>query len=340
MSELISIVVIGRNEEKNIARCLELCLACDWDNKEIIYCDSESTDATVEIARRYPVRVIVHKNERKNPSIGRNIGLRAARGDYVYFIDADMVLEREFLKAAFPVLVSHEVIACVVGRRLETRLDNFYVRLIDSSYHNYGRPGEVDSPSGGGGLFKRKALLEAGGYFERFNASEEPILGQQLHRLGYKIVLIDVIMAYHDVGVHTLRQYVWFRARQARQLANALILRERIDRPAYRLAQKHVIEFLLMVLWVAGFVLEGSYRPLLVGASGFVLLTWLAWKYTRLSGHPRRNVFFFHEFILGKPLHIVFQMYYLFRMLLIRDQPSNRPDGQIISDTGNPTVGR
>ena len=57
MPELISIVVIGRNEEENIARCLESCLACNWDNKEIIYCDSESTDGTVEIAKRYPGQV-------------------------------------------------------------------------------------------------------------------------------------------------------------------------------------------------------------------------------------------------------------------------------------------
>ena len=340
MSELISIVVIGRNEEKNIARCLESCLAADWDNKEIIYCDSESTDRTVEIARPYPVRVIVHKNERRNPSIGRNVGLRAASGDYVYFIDADMVLESEFLKAAFPVLVSQPEIACVVGRRLETRLDNLLERLVDSSYGNYAEPGEVDSPSGGGGLFKRKAVLEAGGYFERFNCSEEPILGQELRKLGYKIVLIDATMAHHDVGVHTLRQYVWFRARQARQLANALILGVKIDRHAYRVAQKHVIEFTLMVLWVAALALVGPYRLLLVGASSFVLFMWLAWKYTHLSGHPRRDLFFLHEFILGKPLHILLQMYYLFGMLWTRDHPSNRPDGQIISDSGNPMMGR
>ena len=340
MSDLITIVVIGRNEEKNIVRCLESCLAADWDSKEIIYCDSESADRTVEIARQYPVRVIVHKNERRNPSIGRNIGLGVAKGDYVYFIDADMVLESEFLKAAFPVLVSQPEIACVVGRRLETRLDNLLERLVDSSYGNYAEPGEVDSPSGGGGLFKRKAVLEAGGYFERFNCSEEPILGQELRRLGYKIVLIDAVMAHHDIGVHTLRQYVWFRARQARQLANTLILRVKIDRHAYRVAQKHVIEFVLMVSWISIFIFAGAYRLLLASASGIILLVWLAWKYFCLKDHYKRNLFFFHEFILGKPLHIFFQMYYLFGMLWARDHPSNRPDGQIISDTANPMMGR
>jgi len=340
MSEQISIVVIGRNEEPNIARCLDSCLSSDWDDKEIIYCDSESTDRTVEIARRYPVRVIVHKNERRNPSVGRNVGLRAARADYVYFIDADMVLDRPFLREAYPVLVSRQEVACVVGRRVETRLDNLYVRLIDSSYRSYGAPGEADSPSGGGGLFKRDALLDAGGYFERFRCSEEPILGLQLRRLGYKIVLLDTVMAYHDVGVHTLRQYIWFRARQARLFANTLKLREKIDRRGYRLAQKHVLESLMVVLWAAALLLAGPYRLLLTGASAGALLSVLAWKFLRLRSHPRRGLFFLHQFILGKPLHIGFQIYYLLCLSLMRDHPSNRPDGQVISDTADQLVVR
>jgi glycosyltransferase involved in cell wall biosynthesis len=339
MAELVSIVVIGRNEENNIARCLESCLAADWENKELIYCDSESTDRTVEIARNYPVRIIVHKNECRNPSIGRNIGLRAAGGDYVYFIDADMVLQREFLKKAFPVLVSHPEIACVIGRRLETRLDNFYVRLIDSGHSDHRSPGEVDYPSGGGGLFRRQAVLGAGGYFERFRASEEPILGQELRKLGYRIILIDTIMAYHDVGAHTLRQYIWFRARQARLLANALILGEKIDLHAYRVAQKHVAEFLILLFWAVAFAFTGSFRLLLASLSAVILFLGLAWKYYRLRGHPMRTLYFVHEFIVGKPLHIIFQMHYLLGMILSRDHPSNHPDGQVVSDTAGPTAG-
>ena len=101
---LVSIVIIGRNEEANLARCIELCLNADWANKEIIFCDSNSTDRSVEIARNYPVRVIVHQNLRRNPSIGRNIGWKAAKSDFVYLIDADMAVERYFLQKAFPVL--------------------------------------------------------------------------------------------------------------------------------------------------------------------------------------------------------------------------------------------
>jgi glycosyltransferase involved in cell wall biosynthesis len=334
MKELISIVVIGRNEESNIARCLESCLSAEWDNKEIIYCDSESTDRSAAIASRYPVRVIVHQNARRNPSIGRNIGMRAARGQYVYFIDADMVLEPAFLRRAFPMLTSSPEIACVVGYRAETRTDNFYVRLADVSYHSYERPGEVQSPSGGGGLFKRHAVLAAGGYYERFNCSEEPLLGRELRKLGYKIVLIDAVMAYHDLGVHTLKQYIWFRARQARQLANMLYLNDRFDPSAYDVAQKHVIEAVMMLAAMIILIAAKGYRLWLAGAGLALLAAGAAWKYRRIGGHPNRAQYFVDSYLVGKPLQISFQMYYLLKMILSPDHPSNRPDGQVISDAG------
>jgi glycosyltransferase involved in cell wall biosynthesis len=335
MSELISIVVIGRNEEKNIARCLDSCLACDWDNKEIIYCDSESTDKTVEIARQYPVRVIVHKNRRRNPSIGRNIGLKAACGNYIYFIDADMELEPGYLRKAYPILNSRSDIACVVGIRKEVNANSFYVRMIDSSYHAYSTFGEVNTIFGGGGLFKRPPLVEVGGYYERFNCSEEQILGQELRKKGYKIILIDATMAYHDVGVYTLRQFLRFRGRQGRQLANALLLNDHALESAYRVAWKHIIEVALMIGWCVGLLLLGRYLFLYTLLSAVALTLVLTQKYLTVRTRPKGRPFFIYEFILGKPFHIIFQMYYLVKELFDQNHPSKATDGQIISDTTN-----
>src|SRR5439155_17616269 len=112
--------------------------------------------------------------------------------------------------------------------------ENLYISLIDSSYHHYPNFGEVECPSGGGGLFKREALVATGGYFELFNCAEEPLLGQELRKLGYKTILIDRLMALHDLGVYSMRDYLRFQSRRARHYANMLLLNDRTDDQEYR----------------------------------------------------------------------------------------------------------
>ena len=53
----ISVIVVTKNEEKNISTCLESLLAqdCPKDRYEIIVVDGASTDKTQDICRRYPI---------------------------------------------------------------------------------------------------------------------------------------------------------------------------------------------------------------------------------------------------------------------------------------------
>ncbi len=90
----VSVIVCTYNEERNIERCLASLQACDYPDLEVIVCDDGSTDATVEIARRFPFRVL------PMPFVGlagvRNAGLEAATGDIVAYLDADAACHREW----------------------------------------------------------------------------------------------------------------------------------------------------------------------------------------------------------------------------------------------------
>lgn len=81
----ISACIIAKNEEKNIAKCLEsIYNVCD----EIIVVDTGSIDKTAEIAREYSAKVIKSKwNE--DFSEARNTALSYAKYDYILSIDAD-----------------------------------------------------------------------------------------------------------------------------------------------------------------------------------------------------------------------------------------------------------
>ena len=80
----ISSIVITKNEEKNLKRCLDSISFSD----EIIIVDDFSSDKTLEIAKKYKTRIFKRKLEQKFAD-QRNFGLLKANAKWVLFIDAD-----------------------------------------------------------------------------------------------------------------------------------------------------------------------------------------------------------------------------------------------------------
>ena len=79
----ISVIVITKNEEKNISECLK---SIDWAD-ELIVVDSESTDRTVEIAKRFTDKVFIRKWEGYVPQ--KKYALSLAINEWVLSLDAD-----------------------------------------------------------------------------------------------------------------------------------------------------------------------------------------------------------------------------------------------------------
>jgi glycosyltransferase involved in cell wall biosynthesis len=98
---LVSIIVTTRNEEKNIGNCLESIIAQTFKNIELIVVDNFSEDRTVEIAGKYGAKVHLKGPER---STQRNYGAHVSSGEYLLYLDADMILS--------PNVVAHCVKKC------------------------------------------------------------------------------------------------------------------------------------------------------------------------------------------------------------------------------------
>ena len=81
---MISAVILTKNEEKNIIDCLESVSFCD----EIIVIDDNSEDRTTDIVKKAGASVYTRALE-GNFSAQRNFGLEKAKGDWIFFVDAD-----------------------------------------------------------------------------------------------------------------------------------------------------------------------------------------------------------------------------------------------------------
>jgi len=88
----ISAIIIAKNEELVIERALSSLSFAD----EIIVVDSSSTDRTLEIAKSYNAKII--ESQWRGFSYQRNLGLKAASYEWVFFLDADEKVTSECAK--------------------------------------------------------------------------------------------------------------------------------------------------------------------------------------------------------------------------------------------------
>ncbi len=109
----LSLVVITRNEEDNLAECLDSAAWCD----EIVVVDDESTDATREIARRHTDKVYRRKLDRFGRQ--KQFAIEQATCDWILVLDADERLTDELTDGI------REVVAAD-----ETRFDGYRLRRL------------------------------------------------------------------------------------------------------------------------------------------------------------------------------------------------------------------
>ena len=97
MSDIkLSIIIPALNEARSLPPLLESIKDQKFDDYEVIIADAGSTDDTSKLAKKYGCKVV----KGGSPSAGRNNGAKIAKGEYLLFLDADVILSGNFLNDA------------------------------------------------------------------------------------------------------------------------------------------------------------------------------------------------------------------------------------------------
>jgi len=115
----VSVVLLTKNSALTIQKSIESVFEQTRKPDEVVVVDGSSSDGTLEIVKNYPVKLV------SEPGLGfgyaRNLGVKNASGDIVFFIDSDCYAEPDWIEKALPHFHSNPEIVGVTG---QTRLWN------------------------------------------------------------------------------------------------------------------------------------------------------------------------------------------------------------------------
>jgi glycosyltransferase involved in cell wall biosynthesis len=194
----VSVVIPAFNAARFLSEGIESVLAQDHPVVETIVVDDGSTDATAEVAARYPVVCLRQVNG--GQAAARNAGVAAARGTLVSFLDADDLWQPGKLSAEVAHLRSHPELGYVLVRMQRT--------LLPGAPWPPGTPrGWFDEPQPGtlpsAGLFRRTVLDRVGPFDPRFRHGSDTDWQARAADLGVRWELLpDVLVSYRIHGAN------------------------------------------------------------------------------------------------------------------------------------------
>jgi len=125
----VSIIIPALNEEKTLPGLLDSIKVQEFNDYEVIIADAHSTDRTREIAQSYGCRVV----DGGLPAAGRNAGAAVANGEFLFFLDADVILPPGFVHNVYEEMQDRyiDLATCEIKPLSDYKLDRVIHRMMN-----------------------------------------------------------------------------------------------------------------------------------------------------------------------------------------------------------------
>jgi GT2 family glycosyltransferase len=198
--QVVSVILPVFNEAAILERTVRSLLEQQTDGHEleILVVDGYSTDgsrAIVERLAQQDRRVRLLTNERRKTPFALNLGLRAARGDYVCILGAHCHYDRDYISVCLQEMLRHGAAGCSGKVLTRTGGESFQARLSSWALgHPFGVSGRSfrTQPEGYADtipypVFRKQVLLELGGYDETMTRNQDNAMNYRIRQAGHKL---------------------------------------------------------------------------------------------------------------------------------------------------------
>lgn len=294
---LISVIIPARDEARNIRRCVEALLVQTYPNYEIIAVDDRSTDATPRIlediqsglqdgpsaASRF---LIIHGEELPAGWAGKPHaliqGARAARGEWLCFVDADTFAAPELLISTFSCAQKNHsgLFTILTDQELGSFWEKVILPLVFTALsagfpaRRVNDPNRRDAIANGQFILIQRDVYQAigGHYAVKDRIDEDKGLAEAVKGAGYRLVIAD------GRRVARTRMYTSFREIWEGWTKNIFLgMRDRLGLLTFG-GFVGLIGAIILPLWLFG----GIYWFLVTGegiAAIVALEAWILWAY-------------------------------------------------------------
>lgn len=226
-SRSVSIVINTDNRADSLGLTLAGLEQLEYPNFEVVVVNGPTDDGTDEVVAAYAGRIKLLSCERRNLSESRNIGIKAASGELVAFIDDDAYPDPLWLQELVGAFDDDDVAAAggpvwdYTGARFQAKFSQASVfgtawigdgtrAQPDTDVANtFQFPGSVNFtyPIGTNVLFRRDRLVEIGGFDEEFEyyLDETDVCRRLLDR-GYRVAALDRGYIFHKFLASDIRE--------------------------------------------------------------------------------------------------------------------------------------
>ncbi len=217
----VSIIITCFNEERNIRECIGSLVHQKYpkDKYEIIVADGGSKDRTQNIVKEFTqiycnVNLVVET--KKGTAAGRNAGIKAAKYDYIAFIDADCEAPRNWLETLVEqfqnVQLTDKKVIAVGGTNIPPENAGSFLQAIgvalDSYIGSFGsvqgrqfkKPMRVSSLSNLNVLYNKQKIIDVGYYDESLvSEAEDADINFRLYSAGNRFLFIPCSFVWHKM---------------------------------------------------------------------------------------------------------------------------------------------
>lgn len=195
----VSVIVIAYNEQDYIKKCLTSILNQTFSDFELLVIDDCSTDQTASaINSIQDERIRYIRNDKKYGVAGsRNVGLRQAKGEYVFFTDADCMPIKYWLEEGLKILKTQKCIGVEGITFYATAKTTISDRVVENAVGgNYATRNIA---------YTKEILDKLGGFDVRYNlAFEDQDLALRTGRRS-EIIFSEEMIVIHQRKKHTIR---------------------------------------------------------------------------------------------------------------------------------------
>ncbi|MBI3695733.1 MAG: glycosyltransferase family 2 protein [Acidobacteria bacterium] len=198
---MISVIIPVKNGEQDLERCLAALRRSCYTDYECIVVDDGSTDGSAQVAERHACRVIRCAHSR-GPAAARNRGAQQARGEVLFFIDADVCVHPDSLARVAEHFTGDPALDALIGSYDESPDSPDFLSQYKNLMHCYVHQSGNQAAStfwSGCGAIRREVFQKYSGFSEDYRrpAIEDIELGYRLTADGRKILLDKDLRVKH-----------------------------------------------------------------------------------------------------------------------------------------------